>query len=45
MLGAKGLLPPTDAHELLRSKLLSQFCKHSESVDLLRKSLLMGRTH
>lgn len=35
----------TDAHELLRSKLLSQFCKHSESVDLLRKSLLMGRTH
>ena len=40
MLGSKGLLPPTDAHELLRSKLLPQFCKHSESVDLLRKSLL-----
>ncbi len=32
MLGAKGLLPPTDAHEkfrfeLLRSKLLPQFCR------------------
>ncbi len=40
MLGSKGLLPPTDAHELLHSKLLPQFCKHSESVDLLRKSLL-----
>ena len=40
MLGSKGLLPPTDAHELLRSKLLPQFCKHSESVDLLHKSLL-----
>ena len=45
MLGSKGLLPPTDANEkfrfeLLRSKLLPQFCKHSESVDLLRKSLL-----
>ena len=45
MLGSKGLLPPTDANEkfrfeLLRSKLLPQFCKHSESVDLLHKSLL-----
>ena len=40
MLGSKGLLPPTDVHELLRSKLLPQFCKHSESVDLLHKSLL-----
>ena len=40
MLGSKGLLPSTDAHELLRSKLLPQFCKHSESVDLLRKSFL-----
>ena len=40
MPGSKGLLPPTDVHELLRSKLLPQFCKHSESVDLLHKSLL-----
>ena len=37
MLGSKGLLPPTDANEkfrfeLLRSKLLPQFCKHSESA-------------
>ena len=45
MLGSKGLLPPTDVNEkfrfeLLRSKLLPQFCKHSESVDLLCKSLL-----
>ena len=45
MLGSKDLLPPTDANEkfrfeLLRSKLLPQFCKHSESVDLLHKSLL-----
>ena len=40
MLGSKGLLPPTDVYELLRSKLLPQFCKHSESVDLLHKSLL-----
>ncbi len=45
MLGSKDLLPPTDAKEkfrfeLLRSKLLPQFCKHSESVDLLYKSLL-----
>ena len=36
---------PTDVNEkfrfeLLRSKLLPQFCKHSESVDLLHKSLL-----
>ena len=45
MLVSKGLLPPTDVNEkfrfeLLRSKLLPQFCKHSESVDLLHKSLL-----
>ena len=45
MLGSKGLLPPTDVNEkfrfeLLRSKLLPQFCKHEESVDLLHKSLL-----
>ena len=40
MLGSKGLLPPTDVHELLRSKLLPQFYKHSKSADLLRKSLL-----
>ena len=33
-------MTPTDVHELLRSKLLPQFCKHSESVDLLHKSLL-----
>ena len=40
MLVSKDLLTPTDANELLRSKLLPQFCKHSESVDLLCKSLL-----
>ena len=45
MLWSKDLLTTTDANEkfrfeLLRSKLLSQFCKHSESVDLIHKSLL-----
>ena len=45
MLESKDLLPLTDANEkfrfeLLHSKLLPQFCKHSESVDLLYKSLL-----
>ena len=37
MLGSKGLLPPTDANEkfrfeLLRSKLLPQFCKHEPAA-------------
>lgn len=30
----------SDDHELLRRKLLPQFCQHSESADLLHKSLL-----
>ena len=40
MLGSKGLLPPTDACELLRRKAAPALLEHSKSADLLRKSLL-----
>ena len=40
MLGSKGLLPPTDVHELFRSKAAPAILEHEESADLLRKSLL-----
>ena len=33
MLGSKGLLPPTDAYELLRCKAAPAILKHSESAD------------
>ena len=36
----KRYLPLTDAYELLRCEAAPQFCKHSKSADLLRKSLL-----
>ena len=40
ILGSKGLLPPTDACELLRRKAAPAILEHSKSADLLRKSLL-----
>ena len=40
MLGAKGILPPTDTLDCSVVSQLPQSIKHSKSADLLRKSLL-----
>jgi hypothetical protein len=41
MLGAKGILPPTDATYCFIATQFSQYYKHSESANLLRKLLLL----